>query len=424
MTTVEIPAAFGFLWDETADDGGPVRHRACHGGRGGAKSHSYAKALLLKGAERKLRVGCYREIQVSIKESVKRLLDDQIELLGLSSFYQSTDTEIRGRNGTLFTFAGLRTNPESIKSTEGIDIAWVAEANKVAQRSIDLLIPTIRKPGSECWWEWNPEFDTDPVDRMFRGGTPPPGSIVRQVNYDQNPFFPDVLRQELEWDRARDPDKYAHIWLGEYQRNSEARVFRNWRVEEFDAPGNAEFRFGADWGFSIDPTVLVRCHLDGRTLYVDHEAYAIGCEIDRTPALFDKVPGSRRWRITADSARPETVSYMQRQGFKIVSAIKGQGSLEDGIEFLRSFDIVVHPRCRHTIDELTLYSYKTDRLTGEILPVLDDKDNHVIDALRYALEALRRKGPTWDEQPGKRNPRDPPDLWSRERGGGDSWKVA
>lgn len=424
MTTVEIPEAFGFLWSDKADDGGPVRYRVVKGGRGSAKSHSFASALILKAAERKLRIGCYREIQLSIRDSVKRLLDDKIDAHGLRRFYRSTDTEIIGANGSMFTFGGLRTNPESVKSTEGLDIAAVFEARPVSKRSLDILIPTVRKPGSELWFEYNPELPTDPVEVMFFGGEPPPGSIVRHINYDQNPFFPDVLRQELEWDRARDPEKYAHIWLGEYQRNSEARVFRNWRVEAFETPKDAEFRFGADWGFSIDPTVLVRCYLVGRTLYVDQEAYAVGCEIDRTPALFDKIPGSRRWRITADSARPETVSYMQRQGFKIVSAIKGQGSLEDGIEFLRSFDIVVHQRCRHTIDELSLYSYKTDRLTGDILPVLDDKQNHVIDALRYALEALRRQGPKWDEQPGGRNPRDPPDLWSRDRRGGDSWKVA
>ena len=170
-------------------------------------------------------------------------------------------------------------------------------------------------------------------------------------------------------------------------------MFRNWKVEEFDTPADAVFRFGADWGFAVDPTVLVRGYLKGRTLYIDHEAYAVGCEVDKTPALFDKVPKSREYRITADSARPEVVSYMRRHGFpKIVPAIKGQGSIEDGIAFLQSFDIVVHPRCENVIRELGAYSYKIDKMTDEILPVLDDKDNHTIDALRYALEGLRRAG--------------------------------
>jgi phage terminase large subunit len=418
---VRFPEAYRFLFADKADDGLPVRYRAAYGGRGSAKSHSFCSAAVLKGAMQPLRVGIYREIQRSIRDSAKRLLDDKIAENGLSGFYESTDTEIRGKNGTLFLFNGLRTNPDAIKSTEGLDIAIVMEANKVAQRSWDLLIPTVRKPGSEIWAEWNPHFETDPVDVMFRGEAgPPPGSIVRQVNYDQNPFFPEVLLAELEYDRKRDPEKYAHVWLGEYSRNSEARVFRNWRVEAFETPKDAVFRFGADWGFSVDPTVLVRCYIEGRTLYVDQEAWEVGCEIDKTPELFDSIDGARKWIITADSARPETVSYMRRQGFKIAPAVKGPGSLEDGVEFLRSFDIVVHPRCRHVADELAMYSYKTDPLTNEILPVLEDKANHTIDALRYALEALRRMWPNKPAEPS----RDPPDLWGRPKREADSWKVA
>lgn len=389
---VRVPDAFRFLWADKADDGLAVRYRAVHGGRGSAKSHSFAQALILKAAERPLRIGCYREIQKSIRDSVKRLLDDKIRDSGLSSFYQSTDTEIRGANGSLFVFGGLRTNPDAVKSTEGLDIAAVFEANKVSQRSWDLLTPTVRKDGSEIWAEWNPENETDPVDVKFRGtGGAPPGSIVRQVNWNDNPFFPEVLRREMEWDQKRDPDKYAHVWMGEYLKNSEARVFRNWIVEEFERPAGTVHRLGADWGFSVDPSVLVRCDIEGNRLYVDYEAWAVGCEIVNLPELFMSVPEAEKWPITADSARPETISHMQKNGFpKIRAAIKGAKSLEEGIEFLKSFDIVVHPRCKHLIDELTLYSYKTDPLTGEVLPILADKDNHLIDALRYACEGARR----------------------------------
>lgn len=388
---IRLPDAFRFLFQDKADDGGPVRYRAAYGGRGSAKSHSFAAALLLKAAQTPLRVGCYREIQRSIRDSVKRLLDDKIRDMELEDFYESTDAEIRGANGSLFVFGGLRSNPDAVKSTEGLDIGAVFEANKVSQRSWDLLIPTVRKDGSEIWAEWNPESPKDPVDQLFRGESSPPGSIVRRVNWDQNPFFPDVLRRDMEWDRKRDPEKYAHIWLGEYVRNSEARVFRNWVVEEFEAPKGSTFRLGADWGFAIDPSVLVRCYLDGRRLYIDYEAWMVGCEIDQLPDLFDRVPESRKWFITADSARPETISYMQRHGFpRINSATKGKGSVEDGVEFLKSFDLVIHPRCQHLIDELTMYSYKTDPLTGEVLPALEDKHNHTIDALRYACEGVRK----------------------------------
>lgn len=390
--SVKLPEAFDFLWSDKADDGLPVRYRAVRGGRGSAKSHSFATGLLLKAAEKPLRVGCYREIQKSIKDSVKRLLDDKIRECGLQSFFQSTDTEIRGANGSLFIFNGLRTNPDAVKSTEGLDIAAVFEANKVSQRSWDLLIPTVRKEGSEIWAEWNPEFPTDPVDALFCGPDgPPPGSIVRKVNWDQNPFFPEVLKRELDWDRSRDPDKYAHIWLGEYLRNSESRVFKNWRIEEFDTPPDAIIRQGADWGFSIDPSVLVQCYIVGKTLYIPHEAYMVGCEIDSLPELFRTVPNAEKWWITADSARPETISYMQKHGFpKMGAAVKGARSLEEGVEFLKSYDIVVHPRCTHVADELTLYSYKTDPLTGKVVPQLEDKNNHCIDALRYACEGARR----------------------------------
>ena len=406
--SIQLPNSFAFLFADKADDGLPVRYRAAHGGRGSAKSHSFATALLLKATQAPLRIGCFREIQKSIRDSVKRLLDDKIRDCGLQDEFESTDTEIRGKNGSLFIFGGLRTNPDAVKSTEGIDIAAVFEANRVSQRSWDLLIPTVRKPGSEIWAEWNPEHETDPVDQLFRGeGGAPPGSIIRQVNWVDNPFFPDVLKQELEWDRSRDPEKYQHIWMGGYVRNSEARVFRNWRIEEFERPAGTVYRLGADWGFSIDPSVLVRCSIEGKLIYIDYEAYQIGCEINNLPELFMTVPESEKWQITADSARPETISYMQKHGFpRIHSAVKGARSLEEGIEFLRGFDIVVHPRCTHTIDELTMYSYKRDPLTGAVVPLLEDKNNHVIDALRYACEGARRtiRGKEWT-QPIKPNNR-------------------
>ena len=168
-------------------------------------------------------------------------------------------------------------------------------------------------------------------------------------------------------------------------------MFRNWRIEEFESPEGVTFRLGADWGFSVDPSVLVRCYIEGRTLFVDYEAYMVGCEIVNLPTLFMSVPEAEKWPIVADSARPETISHMRKNGFpRILSAVKGARSLEEGVEWLKSFDIVVHPRCKHLIDELTLYSYKTDPLTGQVLPILADKDNHVLDALRYACEGVRR----------------------------------
>lgn len=383
----------------------PSRYKVMRGGRGSAKSRSAAAALLLQAAESPHRVLCAREIQKSIKDSVKRLLDDEIERLGLGYFYESVENEIRGKNGSLFIFAGLRGNSASIKSMEGITRCWVEEAQTISRASLDDLIPTIRTPDSEIWFTYNPRFDTDPIDTMFKADELPPNTILLHVNWQDNPWFPAVLRQEMDYDKRRDMDKYLHIWEGQYQTSSEARVFKNWTVEEFDVDPAATIRQGADWGFSVDPTVLVQAYIVGRKLYVPWEAYRVGCDIVDTPALFMSLPDSEKWPMVADSARPETINHLRKNGFpKITSAIKGARSVEEGIEFLKSFDIVVHPRCKHLIDELTLYSFETDKLTSEVLPKLADKDNHVIDALRYALEGARRASGVRERRPLKTVP--------------------
>lgn len=385
MADVQLPAWAEQLWS-------PSRYKAIYGGRGGGKSRSVATALVLKAADKPERILCAREVQRSIKDSVKRLLDDEIDRMGLRAFFTSTETEIRGANGSLFLFAGLRGNAAGIKSLEGVTIAWTEEASTISQASLQTLIPTIRALDSELWFTWNPDLETDPIDVLFRGEDgPPPGAIIIPVNHDANPWFPEVLRQEMEWDRSRDPEKYAHIWLGEYRRNAEARVFKNWRIEEFEAPTGAVHRLGADFGYSVDPSCAVRCHIDGKRLYVDHEAYRIGCEIDEMPDLFLAIPDAEKWPMVGDTSRPETISYLRRHGFpKLRAAIKGARSVEEGVAFLQSYDIIVHPRCQHVIDELTLYSYETDPLTGSVLPKLQDKNNHLIDALRYACEGARR----------------------------------
>ena len=383
----------------------PSRYKVMRGGRGSAKSRSAAAALLLQAASEPHRVLCAREIQKSIKDSVKRLLDDEIARLGLGDFYESVENEIRGKNGSLFIFAGLRGNSASIKSMEGITRCWVEEAQTISRSSLDDLIPTIRTPGSEIWFTYNPRFDTDPIDTMFKADELPPNTILLHVNWQDNPWFPDVLKQEMDYDKRRDMDKYLHIWEGQYQTSSEARVFKNWTIEEFEVDPTATIRQGADWGFSVDPTVLVQAYIVGRKLYVPYEAYRVGCDIVDTPALFMSIPDSEKWPMVADSARPETINHLRKNGFpKITAAIKGQKSVEEGVEFLKSFDIVVHPRCKHTIDELTLFSFEADKLTGEILPKLEDKDNHVIDALRYALEGARRAANVRERKPLKTIP--------------------
>lgn len=373
----------------------PSRYKGIHGGRGGAKSHFFADQIIERCFLRKpCRAVCVREVQRTLAQSVKRLLEDKIRAYGLEREFRVLTSHIEAPHGGIIIFNGMQDHTaESIKSLEGFDVAWVEEAQSLSQRSLDLLRPTIREEDSELWFSWNPRHATDPVDRLLRSD-PPPDSIVIETSYKDNPFFPDVLRKEMEWDRSRDVEKYQHIWLGGYERHSEARVFKNWVIDEFEDPSDAigvqTYYLGADWGYSVDPSVLVRCRIDGRNLYISHEAYRIGVEIDNLGMLFDSVPGAREWPIVADSARPETISYLKNHGFpRITSAIKGKDSVKEGVIFLQNFNIIVHPRCIHTIDELTMYSYKVDKMSGMVTPVLEDKKNHVIDSLRYAVESVR-----------------------------------
>lgn len=387
---------------------GKHAYKGAKGGRGGGKSYLFADMLVEECCEVHTRFACVREVQSSIKDSVKQLIEDRIRYYGVESEFKITEREIVcPRTDSLVIFRGLQTHTSAgLKSLAGFTRAWYEEAQSLSKRSMTTAVPTFRENNTQQWFSWNPDKHTDPVDVFFAENDGDPDFVCVTVNYPDNPFFPDKLRRDMERDRLRDPDKYGHVWLGGYRKNSEARVFRNWRVERFETPANAQFYFGADWGYAADPTVLIRCFIQGRTLFVDKVVWKLGCEIDRTPALFDKIPGSRKFDIRADSARPETISYMQRNGFpRLKAATKGPGSVEDGIEFLKSYDIVVHPDCKdpdtginHVSDELTQYSYEMDKKTEEITCKLEDKKNHTIDSLRYALENVRRRGASGSEE--------------------------
>lgn len=402
--TLDIPTPRAFL-----PLLGKQRFQGAKGGRGGAKSRFFADLLVEDMISQHTRAACVREVQNSIKDSVKQLIEDSIRRFGVSHRFKITEREIVcPSTDSLAIFRGLQNHTAtSIKSLEGFNRPWYEEAQSLTKRSLELAIPTFRTPGTQQRFSWNPDLPTDPVDTFFRENEGDSDFVCVEVNYPDNPWFPEDLRKDMERDRQRDPDKYGHIWLGGYRKNSEARVFRNWRVERFDAPpAGTTFYGGGDWGFSVDPTVGLICFVIGRTLYIWREVWAIGCEIDRTPALFDQLDPewtaarakdpnwkslARRIPLVADSARPETISYMQRNGYpRMTAAIKGAGSVEDGVEFLKSYDVVIHPDCRHAIDEFTLFAYKVDKKTGAITTDLEDKDNHTIDSARYAVESVRR----------------------------------
>lgn len=374
----------------------PARYKVVYGGRGAGRSWSAARALLIQGAQRPLRILCARELQTSIRDSVHRLLTDQAAAMGLP--YQATKAELVHPNGTLIIFEGLRHNVTKIKSMEGIDVAWVEEAERVSEESWNVLIPTIRKEGSEIWVTFNPDLETDPTYRRFVL-QPPPGAWVQKVSALDNPWLPDTLKAERDYLYRVDPDAAAHVWGGECRQATDAQILRGkWTVEEFEPGEGWDGPYhGADFGFAQDPTTLVRLWIYGRTLYLERESYAVGLELDHTAARWSRdVPGAADHVVRADSARPESISYLKRHGFpRIEAAAKWKGSVEDGIAHLRQYEqIIIHPRCTHAADEARHWSYKVDSRTGDVLPVVADGSEHIWDAVRYALAPLIKQGPS------------------------------
>lgn len=215
----ELPEKLAFLFESS-------RYKVLYGGRGGSKSWGIARALLSKGTEKPLRILCARELQRSIADSVHQLLKDQIAAIGLLDFYDVQKSVIRGVNGTEFQFCGLRHNATELKSHEGADICWVEEANTVSKASWEILIPTIRKPDSEIWVSFNPELETDETYKRFVLETPPNSRVVK-IGWRDNPWFPDVLKQEMETLQARDKDAFLTVWEGHCRQSVEGAIYAN-----------------------------------------------------------------------------------------------------------------------------------------------------------------------------------------------------
>jgi phage terminase large subunit len=374
---------------------GEARYRGAYGGRGSAKSWSFADMALLRAYSSKTRILCTRELQNSIKASVLQILIDRLEAHGLGDFFDYGESYLRSiLFDEHFLFKGLRHNYREIKSTEGIDICWVEEAETTSEESFRVLLPTVRKPGSEIWLTWNSESHDAPIHKRFVMDPPDNAKIVK-MNYVDNPWFPEELEQERLADQKRDPDVYAHVWEGECLTRTDAQVLGGkWRVADFKMPAEVDGGpyYGCDWGFSSDPLALVRCFINGNRLYIDYEAGEKGIEIKDTPATFDEIPGIKKHMVRADNARPELISHMQTEGYRCVGADKWPGSVEDGITHLRSYDeIIIHERCVKVAKEARLWSYKIDKQTGDILPVLIDANNHWMDGVRYALAPIIRK---------------------------------
>ncbi|ATG16994.1 PBSX family phage terminase large subunit [Providencia rettgeri] len=381
------------------------RYRCSYGGRGSAKTRTFALMSAVRAYQASNNgesgvILCAREFMNSLEESSMEEVKQAIRAVPwLAAHFDIGEKYIRTVDRKVsYVFCGLRHNLDSIKSKARILLCWVDEAETVSETAWQKLDPTVREDNSEIWVTWNPEKDGSATDKRFRKNASD-DCITVEMNYSDNPWFPSVLEGVRQKDRERlDDATYAWVWEGAYLENSEKQVLAGkYEIRSFsdDLWKKADrLLFGADFGFAKDPNTLLRQFILDDCLYIEYEMYGLGIELDHMPAFYDKIPESRKWSIKADSARPETISYLRRQGFNISAAKKWQGSVEDGITFLRGFkQIIIHPRCKETAKEARLYSYKTDRITGEVLPVILDANNHCWDAVRYGLDGyINKKG--------------------------------
>lgn len=386
---------------------GRARYRGSHGGRGSGKTFSFAKMTAVDGY-RLAEAGvsgvllCGREHLNSLEESSMEEVKAAIRSEPwLDDYYEIGEKYIRTRNRRInYTFTGLRHNLDGLKSKARILRAWIDEAENVSEAAWNKLIPTVRAEGTgaDAWWQseiwvtWNPESPDSATNQRFRIN-PPVDAKITEMNWRDNEWFPDVLNRERLEDMTKRPDTYEHIWEGGYLIITDAQVFRGlFEMADFEPGSDWDGPYhGLDFGFSQDPTAGNALYVHDNVLYIRHELHRKKLEIDDTPqALVTAIPRSSMHVVRCDNARPETISYMQRNGLPLAVGVKkGRGSVEDGIEYIKQFDrVVIHPDCPETYREFQRYSYKVDRLSGDILPILLDADNHHIDAIRYALEPM------------------------------------
>lgn len=346
---------------------------------------------------------CAREHLVNLDESSMEEVKAAIRSEGwLEAYYDIGEKYIRSRDGRIrFLFTGLRHNLGGIKSKARILRCWVDEAEQVADKAWSTLLPTLRDEGdgweTELWATYNPEQENSATNQRLRLNVPDRWRGV-ELNWKDNPWFPEALNQQRLDDLRYRPETYEHVWEGAYLELTEAQIFYgHYEVDEFEPKDDWTGPYhGLDFGYSQDPTAATQSFIHNNVLYIRREAGKKQLELDATVSYLTRaIPQIAMHVVRADSARPESISYLCRNGMpRVVPAKKGKGSVEDGIAFIKSFDrVVIHPDCPETAKEFRLYSFKTDRLTGDILPIPVDAYNHYIDSLRYALEpAMRMKG--------------------------------
>lgn len=393
QVSLALPAKLAGIWQ-------PRRYKVMHGGRGGGKSWAAAAALLLMATQRPLRVLCAREIQKSIKDSVHRLLSDQIARLQLGGFFEVQETQIKGANGSLFVFSGLQTHTvDSIKSFEGCDIVWVEEAHSVSKKSWDVLIPTIRREGSEIWLTLNPDMETDETWMRFCAVDSP--DVWRcEINWRDNPFFPSVLELERQKaQRTMRPDDYANIWEGKPRKVTQGAIYRHEMERLFmdgrarDVPYDPLLPVHAVWDLGWNDAMaicMVQCgpH-DVRVIdYIEDSHRTLDwyvAELQKRPYRWgrDCLPhdGKSRSYQTGKS----TVEMLREMGRDAV-ALETAQPLEEGIRLTRMLFpklYVDQQRCARLLECLKRYQRKLHAQTQEAMQPLHDEFSHGADALRY-----------------------------------------
>jgi phage terminase large subunit len=375
------------------------RYKVAYGGRGGAKSWGIARALLIKGAKDPMRILCAREFQTSIKDSVHKLLCDQIEALGLLGFYEITQNSIRGKNGTEFAFVGLRNNVANIKSYEGVDIVWVEEAQTTSRLSWNILIPTIRKQGSEIWISFNPELETDETYQRFVL-KPPADCIQIKINWSDNPWFPDTLMLEKDALKERDLEAYNQVWEGLCRQSVDGAIFaKELQQAELDGrltkvpydatkPVHAVFDLG--WADSTAIWFLQFVGMETRLIrYIEDSQKTIShylATMQTFGYVYDKV-----W--LPHDAENKTLAAAGRSIDDIVRAAGYKTQILPRVPILDSINAArtIFPSCYFDRDNaaegincLRHYRYEVDPVSGQFSrSPLHDHYSHGADAFRY-----------------------------------------
>jgi phage terminase large subunit len=376
---MEIPVEFKRLFD---DD---WREAAIYGGRFSLKSHTIARVLLVRALQKKRRIGCFREFQNSIAESSYQLLADLIRKYELTEFEITNNSIVNKLNGSDFIFRGLWNNEQSIKSIEGIDIAWVEEAQTVSTQSIEVLTPTVRNPGSQIIYTYNRLMEDDPVhQRLVIEGRP--NTLIINVNYDialKYGLMPDAVRLEMEDDKAKRPGLYKHKWLGE-PNNLEQRIYKDWQVID-EVPFEARLeRHWLDFGYTNDPTAIGDLYYYNGGYILDEQVYQKGLS---NKQIADILTNLKPALTIADSAEPKSIDEIRMFGISILPANKGKDSIMHGIQAVQNQRISVTKRSVNILKEYRNYMFTKDK-NDRIINEPEQGWDHHMDGIRYALTSL------------------------------------